>query len=101
MGLRQALGEGPFPVAGGAGREVYHDAAGRTSNACERVGCCRSAAAQELAAPLAGGIKHFFPFVCKKAGNYSASDLQSNLLDDSFRSPSSHRRSRTRVSLGT
>jgi len=69
MGLREALGEGPFPVAVGAGRAVYHDATGRTGHARERVGCCRSAAAQELAAPLAGGIKHlkhFYPFVCKK-----------------------------------
>src|SRR5436305_13897454 len=46
-------------------------------------------------------FKTFLP-VCvqKRAGNYSASDLQFNLLDDSFRSPSSYRRSRTRVSLG-
>ena len=64
MGLREALGEGPFPVAGGAGGALYHDAAGRTGNAGERVGCRRSAAAQELAASLASGIKHFFPFVC-------------------------------------
>ena len=33
MGLREAVGEGPFPLAGGTGRTVSHDAAGRVGNA--------------------------------------------------------------------
>ena len=38
VGLREAVGEGPFPVAGSAGRAVRHDAAGRVGDAGERVG---------------------------------------------------------------
>ena len=101
VGLREAIGEGPFPLAGGAGRAVCHDAAGRTGDAGERAGCCRSAAAQELAAPHAGSIKHFFPFVCEKGSaitphptynrtySMSPSDPQPRIADAG-----------TRVSLG-
>ena len=50
VGVREAVGEGALPLAGGTGRAVRGDAAGRIGDAGERAGSGRSTAAQELAA---------------------------------------------------
>ena len=80
VGVREAAGEGPFPLAYRAGRELRDVAAGRIGDAGKRVGPDASAAAQDLVAAGTCCIKHFFVFTFEITGNKLSSDLQSNLL---------------------
>ena len=101
MGLRETVGEGPFPLAGSTGQGLYGDAAGRVGDAGQRTGYRRGTAAQELAAARAGGIKHFFA-ICVRKGSQLTRCLTYNRTYSRglLRSPSPHRNSRARVSVG-
>ena len=80
VGVREAAGEGRFPLAYRAGRELRDVAAGRIGDAGKRVGPDASAAAQELVAAGTCCIKHVLVFPFEITGNKLSSDLQSNLL---------------------
>src|SRR5262249_26838043 len=80
VGVREAAGEGAFPLAHRGGRALRDDAAGRIGDAGEWAGYRRSTAAEELAAAHTGGIKYFCVSACEITGNKFRVNLQSNLL---------------------